>query len=52
MKSKFKNLNSNIIKCSKCSRLVKFRNKIVTTLNKSNFLKDIFFNFADKGFKF
>ena len=28
MKSKFKNLNSKITKCKKCSRLVKFRNKI------------------------
>ena len=29
-----------------------FRNKIITTLNKNNFVKDILFNLADKGFKF
>ena len=29
-----------------------FRNKIITTLNKNNFAKDIFFNLADKGLKF
>ena len=29
-----------------------FRNKIITTLNKNNFIKDVFFNLADKGFKF
>ena len=29
-----------------------FRNKIITRLNKNNFVKDIFFNLADKGFKF
>ena len=30
----------------------KFRNKIITSLNKSNFVKDVFFNLADKGLKF
>ena len=29
-----------------------FRNKIITTLNKNNSVKNIFFNLADKGFKF
>ena len=29
-----------------------FRNKIITTLNKNNFVKNILFNLADKGFKF
>ena len=28
------------------------RNKIIKRLNSNNFLKDIFFNIADKGFKF
>ena len=28
------------------------RNKVITTLNKNNFVKDIFFDLADKGFKF
>ena len=30
----------------------KFRNKVITSLNKSNFVKDVFFNLADKGLKF
>ena len=30
----------------------KFRNKIITNLNKSNFVKDVLFNLADKGLKF
>mgnify|MGYP000170260955 FL=1 len=30
----------------------KARNNIFKILNKSNFAKDIFFNIADKGFKF
>ena len=29
-----------------------FRNKIITTLNKNNFVKNTFFNLADEGFKF
>ena len=29
-----------------------FRNRIIVTLNKNNFIKDMFFNIADKGFKF
>ena len=32
--------------------LKNFRNKIIITLNKNNFIKDTFFNLADKGFKF
>ena len=30
----------------------KFRNKIITSLNKSNFVKDVFFNLANKGLRF
>ena len=30
----------------------KIRNNILKTLNRNNFIKDIFFNIADKGFKF
>ena len=30
----------------------KFRNNIMAKLNKNNFVKDIFFDLADKGFKF
>ncbi len=30
----------------------KIRNSILNTLNKNDFCKDIFFNIADKGFKF
>ena len=30
----------------------KLRNDVLKILNKSNFAKDIFFNIADKGFKF
>ena len=30
----------------------KLRNKMLKILNKNNFAKDIFFNIADKGFKF
>ena len=30
----------------------KVRNEALKILNKSNFTKDIFFNIADKGFKF
>ena len=30
----------------------KLRNKMLKILNKNNFVKDIFFNIADKGFKF
>ena len=30
----------------------KIRNNILKTLNRNNFVKDIFFNIADKGFKF
>ena len=29
-----------------------FRNKIITTLNKNNFVKNTFINLADEGFKF
>ena len=32
--------------------LKKFRNKFITNLNKSNFVKNVFFNLADKGLKF
>ena len=32
--------------------LRKLRNNMLLILNKSNFVKDIFFNIADKGFKF
>ena len=30
----------------------KFRNKIITSLNKSNFVKNVFFNLANKGLRF
>jgi len=30
----------------------KIRNNILKILNRNNFIKDIFFNIADKGFKF
>ena len=30
----------------------KFRNTIITNLNKSNFVKDVFFNLANKGLRF
>ena len=29
-----------------------FRNKTITLLNKNNYVKNIFFNLADKGFRF
>ena len=29
-----------------------FRNKIISSLNKNNFIKDLFFNIANKGIKF
>ena len=34
MKKKFKKLENSIIKCKKCPRLVKFRNKIATIKRK------------------
>ena len=32
--------------------LKKIRNKIIKSLNKNNFIKDFFYNIADKGFRF
>ena len=32
--------------------LKKLRNYMLKVLNKNNFIKDVFFNIADKGFKF
>ena len=32
--------------------LKKFRNKIMSKFNKNTFVKDIFYNVADKGLKF
>lgn len=43
----FKNLFS-----VKNSKFKKFRNNIISRLNKSNFMKNIFYNLADKGLKF
>jgi len=32
--------------------LKKFRNRVIYEINKNNFTKNIFYNIADKGFKF
>ena len=49
MKKKFKNLNSKIIKCSKCYRLVNFRNKIAKEKRKK-YLNETYWGKPITGF--
>ena len=49
MNTKFKKLNNSIIKCKKCSRLIKFSKKISITKRKQN-ITEVYFDRGDNKY--